>query len=49
MKKSKATEALRVATDIAAIKAAHLRILKQMMPSVPFEIVFDVLPDEVDD
>jgi hypothetical protein len=55
MKKSKATEALRVATDIAAIKAAlhkrgyRLRILKQMMPSIPFEIVFDVVPDNPDD
>ncbi len=27
----------------------HLRILKQMMPSVPLEIVFDVTPDELDD
>ncbi len=26
----------------------HLRILKQMIPSVPFEIVFDVMPDEVE-
>jgi hypothetical protein len=26
----------------------HLRILKQIMPSVPFEIVFDVPPDEVE-
>ncbi len=26
----------------------HLRILKQIMPSVPFEIVFDVMPDEVE-
>ena len=26
----------------------HLRILKQMMPSVPFEIVFDVMPDELE-
>ncbi len=26
----------------------HLRILKQMMPNVPFEIVFDVMPDEVE-
>ena len=26
----------------------HLRILKQMMPSIPFEIVFDVMPDEVE-
>jgi hypothetical protein len=26
----------------------HLQILKQMMPSVPFEIVFDVMPDEVE-
>ncbi len=27
----------------------HLRILKQIMPSVPFEVIFDVMPDEVDD
>jgi hypothetical protein len=26
----------------------HLRILKQMMPSVPFEIVFDIMPDELE-
>ncbi len=26
----------------------HLRILKQLMPSVPFEIAFDVMPDEVE-
>jgi hypothetical protein len=26
----------------------HLRILKQMIPSVPYEIVFDVMPDEVE-
>ncbi len=26
----------------------HLRILKQIMPSVPFEIVFDVPLDEVE-
>jgi hypothetical protein len=26
----------------------HLRILKQMMPSIPFEIVFDVMPDELE-
>jgi hypothetical protein len=26
----------------------HLRILKQIMPSVPFEIVFDVMPDELE-
>jgi hypothetical protein len=26
----------------------HLRILKQMMPSVSFEIVFDVMPDELE-
>jgi len=26
----------------------HLRILKQMMPSVPFEIVFDAMPDKVE-
>ena len=27
----------------------HLRILKQLMPSIPFEIVFDVMPDNPDD
>jgi hypothetical protein len=27
----------------------HLRILKQMMPSIAFEIVFDVMPDKPDD
>ncbi|NEQ27607.1 MAG: hypothetical protein F6K28_53115 [Microcoleus sp. SIO2G3] len=26
----------------------HLRILKQLMPTVPFEIVFDVMPDELE-
>jgi hypothetical protein len=26
----------------------HLRILKQMMPSIPFEIVFDVMPDDLE-
>jgi hypothetical protein len=26
----------------------HLRILKQIMPNVPFEVVFDVMPDEVE-
>ncbi len=26
----------------------HLRILKQMIPSVPFEIVFYVMPDELE-
>ncbi|HEY9710499.1 MAG TPA: hypothetical protein V6D48_19985 [Oculatellaceae cyanobacterium] len=26
----------------------HLRILKQMMPSIAFEIVFDVTPDELE-
>jgi hypothetical protein len=26
----------------------HLRIFKQMIPSVPYEIVFDVMPDEVE-
>ena len=26
----------------------HLRILKQLMPSIPFEIVFDAMPDEVE-
>jgi hypothetical protein len=26
----------------------HLRILKQIMPSVRFEVVFDVMPDEVE-
>ncbi len=26
----------------------HLRILQQIMPSIPFEIVFDVMPDELE-
>jgi hypothetical protein len=26
----------------------HLRILKQMMPTVPFEVVFDSMPDELE-
>jgi hypothetical protein len=26
----------------------HLRILKQIMPSVPFAIMFDVPPDELE-
>jgi hypothetical protein len=26
----------------------HLRILKQTMPSVCFEVVFDVMPDELE-
>ena len=26
----------------------HLRILKQLMPSIPFEIVFDAMPDELE-
>ena len=26
----------------------HLRILQQIMPSVPLEIVFDVIPDELE-
>ena len=26
----------------------HLRILKQIMPTVPFEVVFDAMPDELD-
>ncbi|HAG84845.1 MAG TPA: hypothetical protein DCL61_27780 [Cyanobacteria bacterium UBA12227] len=26
----------------------HLRILKQLMPSVPLEIVFDLIPDNSD-
>ena len=26
----------------------HLRILKQIMPAVSFEIIFDVIPDELD-
>ncbi len=26
----------------------HLRVLKQMMPSVPFEIMFDVIPQQTD-
>jgi hypothetical protein len=26
----------------------HLRVLQQMIPTVPFEIMFDVLPEETD-
>jgi hypothetical protein len=26
----------------------HLRVLKQMIPTVPFEIMFDVPPEETD-
>lgn len=26
----------------------HLQILEQMMPTVPFEIIFDVIPDELE-
>jgi hypothetical protein len=26
----------------------HLRILKEIMPSVPFEVVFEVMPDELE-
>jgi hypothetical protein len=26
----------------------HLRVLKQMMPSVPFEVMFDVTPEHTD-
>jgi hypothetical protein len=26
----------------------HLRILKQMMPTVPFEIMFDLPPEQTD-
>ena len=26
----------------------HLRILKQIMPNIRFEIVFDVMPDELE-
>ncbi len=26
----------------------HLRILKQMMPTVPFQIMFDVVADELE-
>ena len=25
---------------------AHLQVLRRLMPTVPFEIVFDVMPDE---
>jgi hypothetical protein len=32
----------------AVTPEGHLRILKQIMPSIPFEIVFDVMPDEVE-
>jgi hypothetical protein len=26
----------------------HLRVLKQMMPTVPFEIMFDATPEQTD-
>jgi hypothetical protein len=26
----------------------HLQILKHMMPTVPFEVVFDVMPNELE-
>lgn len=26
----------------------HLRVLKRMMPTVPFEIMFDVTPEQTD-
>jgi hypothetical protein len=26
----------------------HLRVLKQMMPSVPFEVMFDATPEHTD-
>ncbi|HEY9636845.1 MAG TPA: hypothetical protein V6D14_25825 [Coleofasciculaceae cyanobacterium] len=26
----------------------HLRVLKQLMPTVPFEILFDVIPGQTD-
>ncbi|HEY9820842.1 MAG TPA: hypothetical protein V6D35_08680 [Candidatus Sericytochromatia bacterium] len=26
---------------------SHLQVLRRLMPSVPFEIVFDVAPDEL--
>ena len=26
----------------------HLRVLKQMMPTVPFEIMFDAVPERID-
>ena len=25
---------------------AHLQVLRRLMPTVPFELVFDVMPDE---
>ena len=28
---------------------SHLQVLRRLMPTVPFEIVFDVVPDNSDD
>lgn len=28
---------------------SHLQVLRRLMPNVPFEIVFDVAPDELED
>ena len=28
---------------------SHLQVLRRLMPTVPFEIVFDVAPDKLDD
>ena len=28
---------------------SHLQVLRRLMPTVPFEIVFDVVPDNPDD
>jgi hypothetical protein len=27
---------------------SHLQVLRQLMPTVPFEIVFDIAPDELE-
>jgi hypothetical protein len=28
---------------------SHLQVLRRLMPTVPFEIVFDVTPDKADE
>jgi hypothetical protein len=28
---------------------SHLQVLRQLMPTVPFEIVFDITPDKADE
>lgn len=28
---------------------SHLQVLRRLMPTIPFEVVFDITPDELDD